>query len=205
MFAFIAACLNGQAAERTFFDYSLATFEGQNAPLASYKDKVVLLVVVADKSEYSPQLAKLDELYKRRKEAGLEVIGVVSNEFGGEAVSSKTDLAKIYREQLKLSFPVFGPMEVKGKKQSPVFEFFAGKNDNKVNGRVHWVFTKLLINRKGKLVAAFESDTEPDAPELEAAIAKTLANEDLQPKKDKDEEKKSPAPESDDDDDVGRE
>src|SRR5277367_1886494 len=117
----MAACLSGQAADRTVFDYSLATLDGQNAPLATYKGKVLLITVIADKSEYSGQLAKLDDLYKRRKDAGLQVLGVVPNEFAPGELSSKTGLAKIYRDDLKLSFPVFGPMEVKGKKQALLF------------------------------------------------------------------------------------
>jgi len=194
----MAACLSGQAADRTVFDYSLATLDGQNAPLATYKGKVLLITVIADKSEYSGQLAKLDDLYKRRKDAGLQVLGVVPNEFAPGELSSKTGLAKIYRDDLKLSFPVFGPMEVKGKKQALLFEFLADKHDNGVDGHVYWLFTKLLVDRKGNLVAKFDSDIEPDSPEVEAAIVKTLAGEELHPKKDKDEQK---APESDEDDD----
>ena len=189
--------------ERTVFDFSLATLDGQNAPLSVYKDKVILLCVVADKSEYSSQLPKLDEVYKQKKEAGLVVLGVPTTDFGGEAIATQKEVAAIYRDKLKLSFPVFAPTIVRGKKIGPLFEHLAGQTEAGMDGKVHWVFSKLLFNRKGKLVADFDSDIEPDSPELQAAIEKTLANEDLHPKKDEDKKKAAPANDSDDDDEEG--
>jgi glutathione peroxidase len=179
----LAVCHFVQAADRTVFDFSLVSLDGKNAPLSTYKDKVLLIAIVADKSQYSGQLAALEELYQKNKDAGLEVLGVPTVDFGGEALASKQDLTKIYREQAKLTFPVFAPAVTRDKKKLPLFEFLSGQHDG-VDGSVHWLFTKLLFNRAGKLVASFPSDLDPASPEFVAAVEKTLANQELNPKKD---------------------
>jgi glutathione peroxidase len=198
--ALFAAYPSGRAADRTVFDYSLVTLDGKDAPLSAYRDKVLLIAVVADKSQYSAQLGKLDELYKKQKDAGLAVVAVTTDEFGGEAIAAKKDFTKIYRDDLKLSFPVYGPVQTRGKTQIPLFDFLEKTKQEGVDGRVHWVFTKLLVNRSGKLVASFDSDVEPDSPEVIAAIEKTLANQDLQHKKEDEKDKKAAGSEPDDDD-----
>ncbi len=198
-FVLVLACVLS-AAEPTAFDYSLAGLDGKNAPLSKYKGMVLLVTVIADKSEYSSQLPKLNELYQAQKAAGLVVLGVPTQDFGGDALATKKDVAKIYSDQLKLSFPVFAPAGVRGKKRSFLFDFFSEHAAEGVDGEVHWVFTKLLVNRAGKLVAKFDPAVAPDDPELIAAIEKTLANEDLQPKKDDKKKKKHETGEDEDSD-----
>ena len=200
LFLLAAVSLALHAADSSAFDYSLTALDGKNASLSTYKGKVLLVTIIADKSEYSGQLPKLNELYKSHQEAGLVVLGVPTSNFGGEALAAGKDLAKIYIDQYKLAFPLFAPTEVRGKKRSFLFDYFSEHAVEGVNGEVTWLFTKLLVNRAGKLVAKFDPGIAPDDPELVAAVEKTLANEELQPKKDEKKKKKEEIGEDEDSD-----
>jgi hypothetical protein len=56
------------AAEKTVFDFTLNSIDGQPAPLSAYKGKVVLLVNVASRCGYTPQYAGLESLYEKYKD-----------------------------------------------------------------------------------------------------------------------------------------
>ncbi len=53
------------ATEKTVYDFTLNSIEGQSAPLASFKGKVVLLVNVASRCGFTPQYAGLEALYRK--------------------------------------------------------------------------------------------------------------------------------------------
>jgi len=57
------------AAEKTVFDFTLNSIEGQATPLASFKGKVVLLVNVASRCGFTPQYAGLEALYENTRTA----------------------------------------------------------------------------------------------------------------------------------------
>ena len=50
------------AADKTIYDFTLNSIDGQPTPLASYKGKVVLLVNVASRCGYTPQYTALEAL-----------------------------------------------------------------------------------------------------------------------------------------------
>jgi len=48
------------AADKTVYDFTLNSIDGQPAPLAAYKGKVVLLVNVASRCGFTPQYTALE-------------------------------------------------------------------------------------------------------------------------------------------------
>jgi len=50
------------AAEKTVYDFTLNSIDGQATPLSTFKGKVVLLVNVASRCGYTPQYAALESL-----------------------------------------------------------------------------------------------------------------------------------------------
>ena len=52
--------------------------------LSQYKGKPVLITNIATKCGYTPQLEGLESVYKKFKDKGLVVIGIPSNDFGGQ-------------------------------------------------------------------------------------------------------------------------
>ncbi len=52
------------AADKSVYDFTMNSIDGQPAPLAAYKGKAVLLVNVASRCGYTPQYAALESVYE---------------------------------------------------------------------------------------------------------------------------------------------
>ena len=73
-----------------------------------------------------------------------------------------------------VTFPMFEKIEVNGAGRAPLYNDLAG-TASPFPGDIKWNFTKFLVGRDGKIVARFEPTTQPDAPEVTAAIEKARA------------------------------
>ena len=58
------------AAEKTIYDFTLNSIDGQSVPLSSYKGKVALLVNVASRCGYTPQYSALESVFEKYKDRG---------------------------------------------------------------------------------------------------------------------------------------
>ena len=54
-----------QAQQKSFYDFTVKTIDGKDLSLSSFKGKKVLVVNVASKCGFTPQYAKLEELYTK--------------------------------------------------------------------------------------------------------------------------------------------
>ena len=71
-------------AASSLYDIPLKTLDGKATSLATYKGKVLLVVNVASQCGYTKQYKPLEAVYRKYKDQGLVVIGVPSNDFGGQ-------------------------------------------------------------------------------------------------------------------------
>jgi glutathione peroxidase len=68
-----------------------------------------------------------------------------------------------------------GKAEVNGAGAHPVFQRLTAAPDSEGEaGAVRWNFEKFLIDGSGQVVARFRPRTEPDAPQVRAAIEALL-------------------------------
>ena len=67
-----------------FYDYKLNDIDGENLDLSEFKDRAVLLVNVASNCGFTKQYTDLQKIWDDYKDKGLTVIGVPSNQFGGQ-------------------------------------------------------------------------------------------------------------------------
>ena len=65
-----------------------AGLEGGDIRLADYAGKPILIVNTASLCGYTPQYAGLQQLWTRYHDRGLMVVGVPSNDFGGQEPGS---------------------------------------------------------------------------------------------------------------------
>ncbi len=139
-------------------DFTLKGIDGKDVPLAQYKGKVVLLVNVASKCGYTPQYAGLQELYDTYGKDGLVVIGVPSNDFGGQEPGSDDEIQKFCQSNYKVTFPLLSKVPVKGSGKTPLYAYLTGKDTNpKYAGEVGWNFEKFLIGRDGQAAGRIKS------------------------------------------------
>lgn len=157
--------------------YKIKNAKGKEIDLAQYKGKVLLVVNTASKCGFTPQFEGLENLYQEFKDKGLEIIGMPSNEFGGQEPNSNEGAQEFCQINYGVSFPITEKVHVKkGAEQNEVFRFLTDKNLNgKVNLAPLWNFQKYLIDKDGQVVDYFLTITKPDAPKVKKAIQKLLA------------------------------
>ena len=78
-----------EAQQGSAYDFSFTTLIGEKPmPLSQFKGKVLFIVNTASQCGFTKQYAGLETLYARYKDSGLVVIGVPSNDFGGQEPGS---------------------------------------------------------------------------------------------------------------------
>jgi glutathione peroxidase len=153
------------------YDFSFVSIEGNPMPLETYRGKPMLVVNTASFCGYTPQYKALEALWLGYKDKGLMVVGVPSDSFAQE-YSDNSKIKKFCDTNYSITFPLTESNEVKGKKAHPFYQWV-----REAGGRTavpSWNFNKVLIDDEGNFVQTFRSDVKPDAPELQAAIAKVL-------------------------------
>lgn len=155
------------------YDYGFTTLvDDKPMPLAQYRGKVLLVVNTASECGFTPQYRGLETLYERYRERGLVVVGVPSNDFGGQEPASGEKIADFCRLNYGASFPMTSKVHVKGDGAHPFYRW--AREHFGVMGRPKWNFHKYLVDRNGELVDYFHSTTKPESPRLLKAIEALL-------------------------------
>lgn len=144
--------------------------DGQSVALDTYAGKVVLVVNVASRCGYTPQYEGLEALWDRRRDDGLVVLGVPSNQFGGQEPGSDAEIKMFCKGNYDVSFPLLGKATVKGPDAHPLYRYLASAT----GAEPKWNFNKFLVGKDGKALAYFASSTAPDDPRLAAAVDDAL-------------------------------
>ena len=158
------------ATEKLAWDFSFPAIEGGTLDFASFKGRVLLVANTASFCGYTYQYEALQKLYDARKDAGLVVIGVPSQDFNQESGDDKT-VKDFCDTRFGIDFPMTGLAHVRGALAAP---FFAWVNAQKL-WQPSWNFNKVLIGRDGRIIATFGSSEEPDGPTLTKAIGVALS------------------------------
>lgn len=155
-----------------FYKQNIKTIGGKKMDLSAYKGKAVLVVNIATKCGYTPQLDGLEKLYKENKEKGLVVVGIPSNDFGGQTPESNEGVAKFCKLNYGVSFPLTEKAVVKGDKKHPMIAELISQSSNK--DEIGWNFEKFLVDKEGKLVERYGSSVKPNDKALTDKIAALL-------------------------------
>jgi len=135
-----------------------------------YLGKVVVVVNTASKCGYTYQYEGLEALYRKYKNKGLVVIGFPSNDFGGQEPGSEKQIQEFCRLTYGVDFPMFQKTHVAKNKADPIYQTLG-----KISGEFpKWNFHKYILDRKGNLVASFNSKVEPQGSKMIAIIEKLL-------------------------------
>src|ERR1700732_2568079 len=78
----------------TAFAFHFAGLSGGDIQLAEYAGKPILVVHTASQCGYTPQYAGLQQLWTRYRDRGLLIIGVPSNDFGGQEPGDADGIAE---------------------------------------------------------------------------------------------------------------
>jgi glutathione peroxidase len=131
-----------------------------------------LLVNVASNCGFTKQYSELQELYEKYNEKGLVVLGVPSNQFGGQEPGSNNEIKDFCETNFNITFPMTTKIDVKGENAHPIY-LWAKKNFG--NSAVpKWNFHKILINKQGKIEDTYSSFTKPMSKKLTSKIEEIL-------------------------------
>lgn len=155
-----------------FYALSATDIDGQPDALAPHAGKVTLVVNTASECGYTPQYDGLQKLHTELASRGFAVIGVPSNDFGGQEPGSAAEIKTFCSERFHVTFPMLAKAVTKsGSDQSPIFGYL-----EKETGKLpSWNFCKYLVGKDGKVIAFYPSKVTPNDAELRKAIEDALA------------------------------
>jgi glutathione peroxidase len=156
----------------TAYAFSFKALDGGDIRLAEYTGRPMLIVNTASLCGYTPQYAGLQELWTEFHDRGLMIIGVPSNDFGGQEPGGATEIAETANHQYGVTFPIAAKAVVKGPNAHPFYKWAADARPKEVPS---WNFHKYLVGRDGYLAEAFASAVEPQDTRVKTAIARSLA------------------------------
>ena len=145
--------------EKIFFDLNIKSLDGKNIELSEFKNKAVLVVNVASNCGFTKQYSDLQKLWETYKEDGLIVLGIPSNQFGGQEPGTNDEIKKFCEVNFNVNFPMTNKVDVKGENAHQIF-VWAKENYGK-SAVPKWNFHKILINKEGKVEDTFASFTNP--------------------------------------------
>ncbi len=176
------------------YDIAVKKIGGEDTKLGEYKGKVLLVVNVASKCGLTPQYEGLEKIYEQYKGAGLVVAGFPANDFKGQEPGTEAEIQSFCTTNYGVKFPMFSKVTVVGAEKHPLYAALIAAQPHAVSlsevplrekhrgwgipmleePELAWNFEKFLVSRTGEVVKRFAPDTQPDAPELVAAIEAEL-------------------------------
>jgi glutathione peroxidase len=157
----------------TAYAFSFPALERGDIRLAEYTGRPLLVVNTASLCGYTPQYAGLQELWTEFHDRGLMIIGIPSNDFGGQEPGGSSEIKETALHQYGVTFPIAAKAVVKGPNAHPFYKWAAGARPKDVP---RWNFHKYLIGRDGYIAEVFPETVEPSDTRIKTAIARALAD-----------------------------
>ncbi|MGV7217022.1 glutathione peroxidase [Bradyrhizobium sp. UFLA05-112] len=167
------ALAQGSMSKISAYAFSFPALSGDDIRLASFTGRPLLIVNTASLCGYTPQYAGLQELWSQFRERGLTIIGVPSNDFGGQEPGGVTEISETAHHQYGVTFPIAAKAVVIGPKAHPFYKWAADARPKEVP---RWNFHKYLIGRDGYIAEVFASAVDPTDTRVKTAVAKSLAD-----------------------------
>ena len=160
---------------QNIYDFSAKDIDGNEKSLSEFAGKVIMVVNVASKCGFTPQYKGLESLYAKYKDRGFVILGFPSNDFLRQEPGTDAEIKSFCTLTYGVSFPLFSKVCVKGKDIHPLFAFLTGKDTNpQFPGKITWNFNKFIFDRKGAIVARFESKDEPLGDKIPRVVTDVL-------------------------------
>ena len=154
--------------DKIFFDLRINDINNKVVNLSDFKGKIILLVNVASKCGFTKQYTGLQELYEKYKDNGLVVLGVPSNQFGGQEPGTNDEIKNFCETNFNITFPITDKVDVKGDNAHTLYKWAKKNYGNSTVPK--WNFHKILINKEGKIHDTFSSFTEPLSEKIKKQI-----------------------------------
>lgn len=156
----------------SIYDVKFTSIIGEPMPFSDYSGQVVLVVNTASRCGYTPQYEGLQELHATFAGQGFTVLGVPSNDFGGQEPGSASEIATFCKMNFSVEFPLTQKVHAIGSEQHAFWR--AAKKELGEKAEPNWNFHKILVSRDGRFIQAYPSGVRPADSELIADIEAAL-------------------------------
>lgn len=157
----------------SIYDFSVRDIKGNEASMADYKGKVLLIVNTASKCGFTPQFEGLQALHEELGDQGFEVLGFPCNQFMNQDPANEDAISQFCSLNYGVSFPMFAKVDVNGDGAHPLFQFLKREAKGLMGSeKVKWNFTKFLVNRDGQVIRRYAPTAKP--ADIRADIEKLL-------------------------------
>jgi len=160
------------AAGASAFDFGFTDIDGGPMPLSQYRGKAVLVVNTASLCGFTPQYEGLQALWDAYRDRGLVVVGVPSNDFGGQEPGSSGEIKDFCATNYQVTFPLADKEVVSGEGAHPFYKW--ARAELGVLAAPKWNFHKYLIAPDGRLVDWFSTTTKPGSTKVIKAVEAVL-------------------------------
>ena len=125
----------------TAYAFSFPGLHGGTLKLADYAGKPILIVNTASFCGYTPQYTGLQQLWTRYGNRGLTIIGVPSNDFGGQEPGEAHEIGEVVKG-MGVTFPIAAKAKVSGAGAHPFYKWAAAEHPS---NQPSWNFHKYLV------------------------------------------------------------
>lgn len=152
--------------------FSFTGIDGRSLSMGDYRGRAILVVNTASQCGFTPQYEDLQALHQRYAARGLVVLGVPSNDFGGQEPGSNAEIKGFCETRFGVEFPMTEKQKVSGADAHPFFRWITAEAGEAAEPR--WNFHKYLIDCQGQLVGTWPSRVRPVDPQITGEIEKLL-------------------------------
>ena len=153
-------------------DFAFTSIEGEPMPLSAFAGKAILIVNTASQCGFTPQYEGLQALWDRYRDRGLVVLGVPSNDFGGQEPGSEAEIKEFCAVNFNVNFPLTTKQHVKGPDAHPFYRWSGEELGDAAKPR--WNFHKYLVAPDGRLLGWFSTRTPPMSKPVIEAVESAL-------------------------------
>lgn len=153
-------------------DFEFKDIDGQPLPLSGFAGRPLFIVNTASECGFTPQYAELQDLWSRYRKQGLIVLGVPSNDFGGQEPGDEGANKNFCSSRYRIDFPMTAKQTVIGSEAHPLYRWIVEQLGDAAAPR--WNFHKYLIAPDGTLAGVWPSKVSPLDGEVTSAIEDLL-------------------------------
>ncbi|KRD39510.1 glutathione peroxidase [Lysobacter sp. Root916] len=158
----------------TAYDFTATDIDGQPRSLDEYRGKVLLIVNVASQCGFTPQYTGLEQLERKFKERGFEVLGFPCDQFGHQEPGNEAEIKEFCSLTYDVSFPLYAKVDVNGDQAHPLWKWLKDEKGGFLGiDAIKWNFSKFLVGRDGKVIKRYAPTDKPEsiASDIEKALA----------------------------------
>jgi len=154
-------------------EFAFRSINGASMPLSRWAGQPLLLVNTASECGYTPQYQKLQSLWEEYRPNNLVVIGIPSNDFGGQEPGDDETIQEFCSSRYGVTFPMSVKQNIISANAHPLFIALGEEFTRDVLPR--WNFFKYLFGHNGDLLHHWPCDVEPDEPGFRHEIERNLS------------------------------